>query len=134
MTDPISIELLRAIHTSIEKMATTLRSELNELGTGLRAEIRETNRRLDDVNHRLDSTNERLERLEERTTEGFLQTNTKLAELTLQVDRLGDRVDNILTGQLGQDVRELKGRMERLASKVFGVSEPSEPYNPHAKR
>lgn len=66
---------------------------------------------------RIDATNQRLETLEKRTTQGFTETNTKLADLTGRVDRMGeeihelregmakrgDRIENILTRQLGQD-------------------------------
>lgn len=39
---------------------------------------------------RIDATNQRLETLEKRTIQGFTETNTKLADLTGRVDRMGD--------------------------------------------
>ena len=91
----------------------------------IRKEISGTNARLDQTNEKLDQTNARLDQTNERL-EGFrVFTVQKLTDLNVKVDRLGDRVDqlgdrvdqlgdrleNVLTGQLGQDVRDLKARM-----------------------
>jgi len=85
-----------------------------------------------------------LDRLERRVTEGFIETNTKLADLSGQVDglsgrldslsgrvesglaALGDRIENVFTGQFGQDVRDLKERVRVLEGRF--VHERPPPY------
>ena len=118
---------------------------------GLHQEQVKTNERLDKTIERLDKTIERLDhtvdrldRLERRVTEGFIETNTKLADLSGQVDglsgrldslsgrvesglaALGDRIENVFTGQFGQDVRDLKERVRVLEGRF--VHERPPPY------
>jgi len=82
------------------------------------------------VNERLDQTNERLEQLRVFTVQKLTDLNAKVDGLGGRVDQLGDRLENVLTGQLGQDVRDLKARMlvveERLDSTRASESPP--PY------
>ena len=105
----------------------------------IRAEQAKTNERLDKTNERLDKTVEhlghtvdRLDRLERRVTEGFLETNTKLADLSgrfeASIKTLGDRLENLLTGQLGQDVRDLKNRVHVLEERSLVAHERPPPY------
>jgi hypothetical protein len=73
--------------------------------------IDQTNGRIDQTNGRVDQVVDRLDRLERRVTEGFIETNTKLADLSGRVEAsaaaLGERLENVFKGQLGQDVRDL---------------------------
>ncbi len=98
---------------------------------GMREEQRKTNERLDQTVGRLDATVDRLDRLERRVTEGFIETNTKLADLSRHVDEridlLGNRLENVFKGQMGQDVRDLKERVRALESQALHEKHPPYP-------
>ncbi|MGC4114429.1 MAG: hypothetical protein QM765_07420 [Myxococcales bacterium] len=120
------IEVLREIRDAVNRASDKLSERIDNLEKKL-------GDRIDNVETglcaRIDETNRRLESLERRTTQGFIETNTKLADLTGRVDglnervdqmsgeirelrtgmtRMGDRIEIILTGQMGQDLRDLK--------------------------
>lgn len=76
--------------------------------------------RLDATNERLDATNQALGRLERRTTDGFLKTNTKLAELARVVEQHDRRFDHMLRFGIGAEVRGLRGRVDKLEGRVYG--------------
>ena len=136
------IEVLREIRDAVDRMSARLVERIDNVEKGLGA--------------RIDQTNQRLETLERRTTQGFIETNTKLADLTgrvdhvservdnvgdqigdlsKRVDRMGDRIENILTGQLGQDLRDLKSRMVVVEEKLIsGAHERPIPYGGEPKR
>ena len=94
---------------------------------GLRGEVKELRAELVKTNARIDETNSRLDRLDRRVTEGFLETNTKIAELSGRVVELGDRLENVILGQMGQDVRDLKARMHVVEDKLASVAAHERP-------
>ncbi len=73
----LTLEVLRGI-----------RADLHEGLGGVRAEIRETNLRLDQTNLRLDQTNERLGRLETRQTDSELRLASELVGVAHALDEL----------------------------------------------
>ena len=101
---------------------------------GIRSDLKSlqssTNERLEGLGERLErleslqvATNERLDRLEtgldqlaKRTTKGFLETNTKLAQLSKTVGQHEKRLDHLLREGLGAEVRDLRRRVDRLES------------------
>jgi phage shock protein A len=97
---------------------------------GIRSDLKRVHVDLEQMHALQEATNERLERvenrvehLEKRTTEGFLETNTKLAALTGKVSDLSDvvsdhgrRLDHTLTAGLGSEVRSQRVRVDRLES------------------
>lgn len=96
---------------------------------GLAERLDATNQRLDATNQRLDATNQRLEdglgrlesrleRLEQRTTQGFIETNSKLAELTRIVSEHDQRLDHLLREGMGAEVRSLRARMDRVEKRL----------------
>jgi chromosome segregation ATPase len=128
-TLPATDLVLQALH-GIRAEVKGLRGDVAEL----RAEIQKTNARIDETNARLDETNARLDRLDRRVTEGFLETNTKIAELSGRVVQLGDRLENVILGQMGQDVRDLKARMHVVEDKLASAAAHERPPDYGEKR
>jgi hypothetical protein len=105
----------------------------------IRDEARKTNERLESLEH---TTNERFDRLEERLDrhERILERHEKILEqhgqvlvqlvrgqerhekalglLITEVKNLGSRIDNIVSGQLGETVRGLDLRVTALESRL----------------
>jgi len=119
--------VLQALHAIRNELVGT-RKDLSERLDQMSARIDQTNQRLDQTNQRLDQTNERLDSLRIFTVQKLTDLNAKVDHLGSRVDQLGDRLENVLTGQLGQDVRDLKARMqaveERLESNRASESPP----------
>ncbi len=88
---------------------------------------------------------------------GVPPARTKLADLTGRVDgltgrvdhmseeirelrtglaRMGERIENILTGQMGQDLRDLKSRMLVVEEKLMARAHepPAPPYGGEPKK
>lgn len=148
------IEVLREIRNAVDRMSDRLSERISELGERIDNVEKGLGARIDNVEKslgaRIDGTNQRLETLERRTTQGFIETNTKLADLTgrvdhlseqtgdlaKRVDRMGDRIENVLTGQMGQDLRDLKNRMVVVEEKLIaGAHErPAPPYGEEPKK
>jgi uncharacterized coiled-coil DUF342 family protein len=83
--------------------------EIRDEMRGMRAELSE---RIDQTNERLDQTNERLDRHERA-----------LGLLINEVRGLGSRIDNLVTGPMGEKVRELDRRVATLESRA-GIGQP----------
>jgi hypothetical protein len=96
----------------------------------LRGDVQQTNARLDEANRRLDDgfgrLDERVGRLEERVervearldhlAEGQIRMATAV---TAAIDRLGDRIDNVLVGAMGRTVRDHEERILKLEKSVY---------------
>src|SRR5438270_131030 len=94
----------------------------------IRDEIRKTNERLGSTNERLDATNERLDRvvheqirhataivdLERKTSEGFQRTAEGFDALIHEIRTLNGRLDSVLIGPMGNQVRDHEDRIKRL--------------------
>ena len=84
-------------------------------------------------------TNERLDQLRKDMTKGFLETNTKLADLTGEVRELKNRFDHFVQFA-GQEVRDLRetvadherrlARIEEAGDQPNMVREPGPGYEP----
>jgi len=119
---PATDLVLQALH-AIRAEVKGLRADVAEL----RGEVAELRAELVKTTARLDETNARLDRLDRRVTEGFIDTNTKTAELSANVVQLGDRLENVILGQMGQDVRDLKARMVVVEEKLVAASAHERP-------
>jgi len=101
MSDAVMpIEVLREIRSAVDQMSAKLVERIDNVAA-----------RIDNVEKSLGA---RLDNLDRRVTQGFLDTKTKIADLAGEVHEHGDRLENILTGQFGQDVRDLKARVLAL--------------------
>ncbi|MBI2892763.1 MAG: hypothetical protein HYY06_04375 [Deltaproteobacteria bacterium] len=93
-----------------------------EAGFGTLADLlRETNARLDETNARLDETNQRLNRHEQifqRHGQILERHEQALGRLIGEVHALGDRIDNILIGPMGEQVRDHDQRIASLESRL----------------
>lgn len=89
-----------------------IRSDLR----GVHEELRHMHEAQNTTNQRLDRVEQGLDRVAKRTTEGFVETNTKLAALAHVVQEHDRRLDHLLTAGLGSEVRELRARVTRLES------------------
>ncbi|MGC4114295.1 MAG: hypothetical protein QM765_06700 [Myxococcales bacterium] len=121
--------VLQALHA--------IRNEVKELRGDVKTmheEQAKTNARLDQTNTRLDETNAKLERLDRRVTEGFVETNTKLADLSLRFGVLGDRFENVITGQFGKELRDLKARMDSCEEKLASLGAHEKPPPPYGDK
>lgn len=101
----------------------------------IRDEIRKTNTRLDATNGRLDGTNERLDATNERLDRvvheqirhstaiveleaGQREIVTVLKGMAHAIEGLNMRLDNVLLGPLGDKVRNLDSRMQRVEGRL----------------
>ncbi|MGC4114296.1 MAG: hypothetical protein QM765_06705 [Myxococcales bacterium] len=75
--------------------------ELHNDVKDVRAGVKELCEELAKTYARLAETNAKLDRLDRRVTEGFVETNTNLAELSLRVGKLEDFLGTITAGQSG---------------------------------
>ncbi|MCS6899742.1 MAG: hypothetical protein RMJ98_08795 [Myxococcales bacterium] len=113
-----------------ERLAQT-NARLEQFRAELSARIDQTNERLDQTNARLDQTNERLDRVAQdqiHTVNAFLrmegaverldQNQRKTTEavegLLREVQNLNGRLDNVLIGPMGQQVRDHEERLTRV--------------------
>lgn len=110
------LRALNGIRADLQGLRKTTDDRLMSIENRLDA----TNERLDATNQRLDATNQALGRLERRTTDGFLKTNTKLAELARVVEQHDRRFDHMLRFGIGAEVRGLRGRVDKLEGRVYG--------------
>lgn len=134
--ETVSIGLLREIRDAVERLGTRLEDSLGKRIDATNARLDRMDARLDGMDGRLDGIDGRLDNLERRVTLGFLETNTKLADLTGrvvrvegEVGRLGARIDN-LAGTVGKEVREQAERTTKIEEKreSLGLSEGSPEY------
>ena len=125
----VPIELLREIRDAVERLGTRLEDSLGK-------RIDRLDARMDGFETRMDRFEGRLDTLERRVTQGFLETNTKLADLTGRVERLegevakqGARIDNLAV-TIGKQARSLGDRTSEVERKLegLGVSEDSPEY------
>jgi chromosome segregation ATPase len=106
-----------------------IRDELRGLKEGqteVRDEIRQTNERLDrheQVLIQLVHGQERHEKLLERHEKILDRHEKSLSLLVTEVRELGSRIDNIVTGPMGEKVRELDRRVTTLESRA-GIGQP----------
>jgi len=114
--------VLQALHA--------IRSEVKEL----RGDVQTMHEEQAKTNARLDETNAKLERLDRRVTEGFVETSTKLADLSLRVSVLGDRFENVITGQFGKELRDLKSRMDSVEEKLASLGAHEKPPPPYGSK
>ena len=136
--DDLTIEILKQIRDGV----TDVRSELKETRTDLGARIDATNERLDTTNERLDSVvREQIRHataivgLEQRmggVEQGVGALDKRLMGMDMrltsleqtfvtEIRKLGDRIDNVLTGQLGQVVRSTSARVDALEARMDRV-------------
>jgi len=89
----------------------------------LRGEVSRTNEGLDQLRS---ETNERLDHLRQDTTRGFLETNTKLTELTGEVRELKDRFEHFVrfAGEEVRALRETVTNHERRLARLEGPEAP----------
>ena len=96
---------------------------------------------ISDLRGDVSQTNERLDQLRQDTTRGFMETNTKLAELTGEVRELKDRFEHFVEFS-GQEVRALRETVtdhERRLSRIEGAEdagtlrERGPTYNPQTE-
>jgi len=122
--DDLTIEILKQIRDELKQT----RADTNE-------RLDATNERLDATNERLGATNDRLDRVVQeqiRHATAIIQLERGQRDLTEQVRlgnrelaaeirKVGDRIDNVLTGQLGQVVRATAARVDALEARVAKV-------------
>ena len=87
----LPIEMLREIRDAVDRMSGKLSDRIDQ-----------TNARLDRVIERLDTTDGRVGSLERRVTQGFIETNTKIVDLSGRFDGLSKQV-----AQLGKRLEAL---------------------------
>ncbi len=90
----------------------------DELTIEILKQIRDEGKR---TNERLDTTNERLDRVVQeqiRHATAIVSLEKSLGE---EIRRVGDRIDNVLTGQLGQVVRVTAARVDALEARMARV-------------
>lgn len=119
-TLPPSDLVLQALH-AIRNEVKELRGDVREV----KAELKELRT---DTNTRIDETNARIDMLDRRVTEGFIETNTKLADLSLRVTVQGDRLENLVSGQFGKELRDLRARVDTVEEKLAAHERPPPPY------
>ena len=108
--------ILQALH-GVRSDLPLLHEDLEQVHTRLgrvEVEVSGVKEEVSGVKEEVSGVKEEVVALGRRTTEGFLQTNTKLADLTLEVGKHDRRLDHLLTTGLGAEVRELKKRVTRL--------------------
>ena len=105
------IEVLREIRSAVDQMSAKLVERIDNVAARIDNVEKSLGARVDNVEKSLGA---RLDNLDRRVTQGFLDTKTKIADLAGEVHEHGDRLENILTGQFGQDVRDLKARVLAL--------------------
>jgi hypothetical protein len=146
MSDTVMpIEVLREIRDAVEKMSARLVERIDNVAAHIDHVEKSLGARIDNVETslggRIDQTNTRLDILDRRVTQGFIDTNTKLADLTgevrelrQRVDVMGDRFENFLTGEISESVRDLKSRMTTVERQLAsGAHERQAPYGEKPK-
>ncbi len=106
----LMIEVLQGIRSDIQQT----NARLDTLGKDLNERLDQTNARLDQTNARLDQTNARLDRVAEGQIRMGTQLNERLVKVEEAVVGLNSRIDHILTGPVGNSIRDLQERVRAL--------------------
>ena len=106
----LTIEILRSIRDEIRGLKQTTEERFESLE-------RTTNERFDRLEGRLDRHEQILVRHEQiliQLVRGQERHEQVLGKLIVEVQGLGSRIDNIITGPLGEKVRDLDRRVTQL--------------------
>lgn len=126
-TADLTVEILKQIRDGIGQTNARLDQtnvRLDQMREELLARIDQTNGRLDGTNARLDGTHTRLdqhERLLVRLVDESQVHTRTLVRLISEVEGTNRRVDHVLTGPMGQDVREHTARITALEADVAAL-------------
>jgi DNA repair exonuclease SbcCD ATPase subunit len=115
----LTIHVLREIRDELRGLKQTTEERFERL----EQQQVETNARLESLER---TTNERFDRLEGRMDrhETILERHEKALSLLInEVRGLGSRIDNLVTGPMGEKVRELDRRVATLESRA-GIGQP----------
>lgn len=111
----------------VRELVPELLREIRDEMRGMRGELRGTNERLDRVEAQQVGTNERLDRVERRQVDAEMRFGTAIAELQgatkeliAETKKLGERIDNTLTGAFGASVRNHEARITALEKRTGG--------------
>jgi predicted nuclease with TOPRIM domain len=118
----LTLEVLRQIRDEVH----STNERLEELRGDTNERLDAMTERLDATNERLDATNERLDRHEEvliQLVQGQTRHERALGKLVDEVQALGARFDNFLTGSHQRSHQEISDRVAALSDRVGRLEE-----------
>jgi chromosome condensin MukBEF ATPase and DNA-binding subunit MukB len=126
MTEDLTTRILIQIRDEIVKTNERLDATRLELSERLDATRLELSERLDATNQRLDATNQRLDRHEQilvQLVRGQDRHEQAIAKLIGEVQSLGTRFDNFLTGPHRQSHEEIQEQLLTLHVRVDRIEQ-----------